>query len=724
MEVPILMKLEDIFKTDEFLENISTYSNDDTLWVIDLNTGVIKHTQSFFDMLSINSDRVKIVSDLQEMLHPEDIDLVNEKFDVAIAQNIPNYQYYCRVRHDEGHYIWINVKGKIVKNEDGTLYSFGSLNKLVEPKTIQEIMDDPYDGYIEIDYHSEKVFFSDIAYEILDIPHGAIHNIEKLYSFVHKDDHKQLKALRREFDTGKVRTNLEVNYIRLLKEDGGYSNPFFKMRPIFSDGGPIKKLMIWIRCDEKPSTNVGLQDSKEALSTLIGSVDNVEDKLELLSRFKKNHEVAIEDEPQVPDEGHYILDRIIQKRAFDALFAEIETEAHLCTYISVGIFQFSEFNMNYSFDVGDELILQMIDRLKSFRSHSVKLFYNDAHFNLLVKGLKNQGALREFYIKIYSELSRPYVILGKVYRVNICIGVDTFSDTSKSIDTIRANSLYALKEAKSSAKNSIVVHQDTLDERKKMELELHNAIIHNLMTNHFYLYFQPKVNLKDNSVIGVEALVRMNDDKLGMIPPDVFIPVAENTKLIVPVGERIMEESFILLESIDNSSNISINISSIQLEDPDFICKVKRLLEKYNVIPDKIEFELTERATIASVEKVAKILTEVRDLGIKISLDDFGTGYSTLTHILKLPVDIIKIDKSFVDDICNRGKEFQIVQRTIELAHSIGAKIISEGVETAEQQNILSEMGCDFGQGYYFSKPVAKDEAIKIMKYGLNQSCS
>ena len=232
------------------------------------------------------------------------------------------------------------------------------------------------------------------------------------------------------------------------------------------------------------------------------------------------------------------------------------------------------------------------------------------------------------------------------------------------------------------------------------------------------MVFQPKISIKGEKVNGFEALVRWVSQELGFVSPAEFIPIAENTGFIVELGKYIIEESFKkcreLYESSDNKFHIAINISDIQLREEGFIDFVSALLNKYNIPPEYIEFEITEGVIMQSVSRNIELLLNLKKLGVSIALDDFGTGYSSLSYLKRLPIDVLKIDKSFVDGIGVDEKSEYIAESIIKLSHSLDLKVVAEGVETKEQLGYLDKMKCDIAQGYYFSKP-EKFEIIKEM---------
>lgn len=240
-----------------------------------------------------------------------------------------------------------------------------------------------------------------------------------------------------------------------------------------------------------------------------------------------------------------------------------------------------------------------------------------------------------------------------------------------------------------------------------------------LDNDEMFVVFQPKVRLMDNEIDGFEALLRWNSTEIGLVSPSEFIPIAESTRLIIPIGKFVLREVFIkikylLLEGYDNFK-IAVNLSEIQLREGDLLEYFKLLIEEFNISPKYIEFEITESMIMKSVDRNIDYLMQIKNLGSSIALDDFGTGYSSLNHLTKLPIDVLKIDRSFVIDMTQNEKSRYIVEKIIQLSHKLGITVVAEGVEEKEQVDCLKKLECDTVQGYYYSKPENFENVINML---------
>lgn len=275
--------------------------------------------------------------------------------------------------------------------------------------------------------------------------------------------------------------------------------------------------------------------------------------------------------------------------------------------------------------------------------------------------------------------------------------------------------------AKQNGRNQYAFYFDDLKKDSKglivLEAELRKAI----QNKDFFIHYQPKIGLAKQDIIGVEALVRWNNDKLGFVSPSEFIPLAEDTGLIIPLSEVILEKVCIDILEARSQGNIhiipvSVNIASLHFQQDDFIERINSIVMQYNCSPHLLELELTERTVMKDSDDIIGKLIKLKGMGFKISIDDFGTGYSSLSYLNRFPLNYLKIDRSFIQQITILQDKQAIVEAIILMAHRLRIKVIAEGVETKDQARLLKEMGCDIIQGYYYSKPLAAKELLDFIE--------
>lgn len=320
--------------------------------------------------------------------------------------------------------------------------------------------------------------------------------------------------------------------------------------------------------------------------------------------------------------------------------------------------------------------------------------------------------------KILKICSKPYYINDRMIQLSASIGVSIYSE-GDDIDNFVKKADIAMHVVKSSGKNGYTFFSEEMQKDIESKLQLETDLKRAIANKEFVLYFQPLFSLKECKIIGFEALIRWKHPQKGMISPGVFIPLAEETGLIRDMGNIVIKEAFKQLKKWEKTPlkdvKVSINISDIQLRDDNFIDFVKYSINKYKINPKNITFEVTETIMMKSFERNIEIFKELQNMGIQVALDDFGTGYSSLGYLKKLPIDIIKIDKIFIDNIHNEDTDRSFVDGIISLVHKMNMNVVAEGVELKEQMNILKEKGCDIIQGYFIGKPMDVNDVEKML---------
>lgn len=376
---------------------------------------------------------------------------------------------------------------------------------------------------------------------------------------------------------------------------------------------------------------------------------------------------------------------------------------------------FKEINDTLGHQAGDSLLQQVGRRLQStLRTGDTIARLGGDEFGILLPDITEEN-VNATAGKLLKALEPPFAVEQLTVDVRASIGIGFFPKHGDDKDTIFRRADVAMYLAKQSA-NGFEVYSPERDsyspERLALMAELHRSIDNNQL----FLVYQPKVDLRTGAATGVESLVRWQHPKLGLIPPDKFIPLAERSSFIKSLtvwglGAALRQARAWQKEGIQ--IRVSVNLSARILHDDYFPEYVKELLHRLRVDPAQLEFEITESLIMADPARALGILTELSRMGVTLSIDDFGTGYSSLAYLKKLPVNALKVDKSFVLHMTKDPNDAKIVRSTIELAHNLGLKVIAEGVENREIWDCLLELGCDEAQGYYMSRPLAAAEMTK-----------
>ncbi|QWB95921.1 bifunctional diguanylate cyclase/phosphodiesterase [Mycoplasmatota bacterium] len=375
----------------------------------------------------------------------------------------------------------------------------------------------------------------------------------------------------------------------------------------------------------------------------------------------------------------------------------------------IDIDNIKEINESKGHNAGDELIKLVAEDLKcDFGSpHEIGHVGGD-EFILLLKGFKTKKELLH-YVEIMShKIRKTFTIENEEYYVTLSAGVTVYPNDALNYQDIFKNADLALDLAKQHGKNRYVVYSKTYAEQVYHKIEISKQLYYGVKNNEFQVYFQPIVNTKDLKSNSVEALIRWQHPFRGFMNPGEFIEIAEKTSHIREMTWFVIKSSFdqqVKWKESGYDINVSINLSSKVINDLAFVNKLVEMVKTQDCDPSKFTFEITESSIIENFDEAIYILSEIRDLGFKIALDDFGTGYSSLTYLRKLPIDILKIDKSFIKDVTEENNHSPMLKFVIDLAHQLGLKVVCEGAEKAFQVQLLKRLNSDFIQGYYFAKP-------------------
>ena len=382
---------------------------------------------------------------------------------------------------------------------------------------------------------------------------------------------------------------------------------------------------------------------------------------------------------------------------------------------------FHRINYGMGIIVGDELVQLFGQYLIDLMGDNVIV----SHFNsdIYCIGIYDPCGARSvetIYQSITERLKKPFRMSGgNEISITVSVGVAEYPEAaSNTLELINCAEIVMFK-AKSMGKNKIQYFEGTILNDFLQNVSIENKLKEAVFSQNFTMYFQPQFRTTDRQLRGVEALLRWRDDTGNMISPSVFIPIAEKNGTIVPIGTWVIEESLKAYAQWKRKYHypliMSINISAIQYQQPDFIDKLLQILEKYQVSPYEIELEITESILIDDFEEITKRLEILRDIGIKISLDDFGTGFSSLSYLKGLPIDTLKIDKSFIDTVITDENTRIITESIIYMVKKLGFETIAEGVETEEQFQYLNEISCDIIQGFYLGRPMPADDIEKLL---------
>lgn len=502
-----------------------------------------------------------------------------------------------------------------------------------------------------------------------DVPNKQIQN---LFGWLEEDDREIMDyAIRYVYSTGKG----YMAECRIRTERGTPIWTETKLNPILDEAGNVSAVLLVTR---------DITDRKLSEETI--------------------HHLAYHDAlTDLPNRRMYIqhvTKEIMQAKRFQSNMAVLFLDMD----------RFKDINDSFGHDVGDLLLIETARRLQAcVEQGDIVARLGGDEFTILLRQIKEQPQAEMVAQRIMAELQKPFDLNGHLMSISCSIGIALFPQDGDQAEDLLKRADTALYSVKSQGRNGYAFFDPTMEakslERILMENELRKAI----EQEQFHIYYQPKMDIATQQLTGMEALVRWIHPELGVISPGRFIPVAEETGLIVELGEWILREACKQNKKWQDEGHqlkVSVNLSARQIFQKDLVEMVTRILGETGLAPAWLELEITE-SIFVKMEEATVVLKQLRDAGIQISIDDFGTGYSSFSYIKSLPVDTIKIDASFIRDIHHNQESQAIVKAIVTIADSLQMNVIAEGIELDDQAEALQQNGCVHGQGYLFSKPLA-----------------
>lgn len=537
------------------------------------------------------------------------------------------------------------------------------------------------DIILDFDLKTGKIYISSKIQNLLGISPDSIDTIYDIWKFIHKNDVKPL--LKKFYRQSKIANEWQYEF------------------RVVSSSGSVK----WILCNMRI-----LKDSDNKLKRIAGSLTDMTD-LELYKKSVKNM-AHIDSLTGLFNRSKYfnsISKKLLQMKK--------DNSGNIAIFL-LDMDNFKNINGIYGHQSGDTILKQAAERLINSSKRNETIFrLGGDEFVIIINDYKSTPAVEKRAQDFISILNIPFKVDSKEFAISSSFGIVLVESFDSDPNEILKNADIAMYAAKKNGKNTYCFFKPSMYEKSIKKRLIEEELADAIKNDEFFLMYQPKINIKLDCVEGFEALIRWKHPIKGVISPSTFIPIAEECGLIREIEFWVLEN--IMKNIADWKSRgidmgrISINISPCQLKDQKFMDYAGKLIERHSIKKHNIIVEITENTFIDSFETAIENVLKLKQLGFEIALDDFGKGYSSLSYLKRLPIDILKIDKLFIDDIISSGCE--LVDLIISIAHRLNLLIVAEGVETAYQYNYLKKHSCDIIQGYYISKPVHIDSAEKFM---------
>ncbi|WCL48815.1 sensor domain-containing protein [Leptospira sp. GIMC2001] len=674
------------------IKNITEKSGDNQNFVIFDSIGTILWSGDDFNQI-IDYESSELTSyNINEFVHDEDISNTKIAFEHINAKNlITNFEN--RIRSKNGKYLWFSWAIISTPNEKKVvgIYQNITIQKEIEKEFFHQqvkyknVFENLPMGIAITDSSGHILETNETARQIFEIPAG-----KKLKRSL---NHRRWPVVS---PNGSTILPRNFTLLQALKKKESLKGLEFGLQR--------ESDTVWLEVMATPipiegyGLAVGFRDISER--------KNAEDRISYMAYY---------DELTGLPRKKFFIEKV------EVMLDEALRHDNKVGVIALDIDNFKYLNESFGHNFGDLFLKAVADIIKgSIRNFDLVSREGGDEYMIALPDLDNEADAAIVCESIQSALAKPIQIEKYSAFTSVSMGIAIFPQDGTDPESLLKNADNALHQVKKVGKNTYGYFTQSLQILVKERLEIENNLRLAITLRQFELYYQPKFRIVDGSYCGMEALIRWRHPERGMVSPNDFIPIAEETGLIVPIGEWVMEESIHQFSEIKNlvsrDFQVSLNLSTKQFKHESLLSNLEKYMNINQIAARNLEIEITESALMENVTQAIEILDKVRALGISITIDDFGSGYSSLGYLKKLPVQTVKIDKSFIQDLETNEDSKAIVRAVTSLGHNLGLKVVAEGAETSEQCSLLSDMDVDIIQGFYYAKPMPFDEVMKFLK--------
>ncbi len=659
-------------------------------WELDLTSGKLTWSDQIFRIFEI--DQTAFDASYEAFLnaiHPEDREWVNQSYTDSVVTRIP-YDIAHRLLMPDGRIKWVNERCETHYDEQGKAFrSTGTVQDITELKLAEASLR-LFASVFE--QSGQAILITDSDKRILAVnptfTHLTGYGIDEI-----RGKNPNILA------SGLTPAETYQAMWKGLNEAGYWQGEIVDRR---KDGTHYP---MWA------SISV-VRDANDRITHYIASFTDISER-----KLVEEHICQL----AYRDTLTSLLNRFSLRTQLEQVLAMAHRDHRALAVIFLDMDRFKTINDTLGHAVGDKLLITVAQRLReSVRESDIVARLGGDEFVVVLTEVEDATAVARLADKILHVLAQPYLIGKNELHSAASIGLAFYPDDGEDGETLMKNADTAMYHAKSQGRNNIQFFTAEMNQAALKRLMLDQDLRVAVETRQFELHYQPQLNSRDGRIVGVEALVRWHHPRDGLISPAEFIPVAEETGLILQLGEWVLDEACRQLRAWRDEGladvTMAVNLSAHQLRSPVLLAQVARALEKHGLAGASLELEITETAAMHDPAASIRQLKALRDLGVRLSIDDFGTGYSSLSYLKLLPIHTLKLDQSFVRDIETDSNDVAICTATIALAHNLGLAVIAEGVETEAQRLLLTWHQCDSMQGYLFSKPLPAEAALAFIK--------
>jgi len=699
----IKVSIEEIEKTHQLNQELqermelALLGSNDGVWDWNIIDDSVYFSPRWKEMLGYSDEELSNdISNWTNRLHPEDADKVWEDVNKNINKETEYYESIHRLKHKDGHWVWILDRGKVLFDENGkAIRMIGTHADISEEKELQ--LKYLYQAQIIEQIHN-GVITTDLEGIVLSWNLGA----KKLYGYSENE--------------------MIGKHISIIYRKGERDRLKKEIRSRLLDTGIYNEDLIFItKSNDTIDIALSITLLKDEYGNTIGRIGINQD----ITERKKAEDTFNEQKNILHYQAlHDVLTGLPNRLLFqDRLKHGIKSaERHTSglAIFFIDLDKFKQINDSLGHDVGDSVLKAVAKRLKRvIREEDTLARLGGDEFTVIMNNLKYPENAEILAKKILKVLAEPLYIDGHILYITGSIGISLYPQDANEAKALLKYADTAMYKAKEEGHNNFKFYSLIMTKFALEKMHMKTALQQAIENQEFIIHYQPQINTRTNKLIGIEALVRWKHPTMGLLYPDKFIALAEETGLIIEIDKWMMKTAMKQVsnwyKSGLNPGVLALNLSVKQLEYGGFSKKVANRLKQYDFDPKWLELEITEGQMMRKTEEVIKVLNQINDLGIRISIDDFGTGYSSLLLLKKLPIHRLKIDRSFVKDIPHDEEDVAIIEAIIALAISLNLDLIAEGVENKEQKDFLYSHKCINIQGNYYSRPISVQEMEKLL---------
>lgn len=624
---------------------------------------------------------------LKPLVHPDDYGMVKRAIVSHFSKRTTSYHVKYRMRHKLGHWIWVEDNGRVVEwDETGhALRMIGTRQDISSDREIEEKM--RLSSFVFM-HSQEAIFILDKDFRFIAVNPG----FSSITGYAQHD----ILNLRLDTEFNSTFASSKAAYPEIIaasKTYGAWEGEYLEYR---KSG---ESFVAWLRIN-------AVNDNQGKITHYLGLLSDItarreaEEKARYLANYDKLTGLA--NRSLMRDRLHACISR------------GRDTNARI-GIIHIDLDRFRQINDTLGHEIGDELLCKAAKRISSVYpdANTVSRVGGD-EFILITDANMDQSQLTTLCERFVDELRRPFRVATHELLLGASIGVAIFPDNGRELQVLLNHADTAMHQAKRLGGNSIHFYTTDLHVPSIDQLNLETNLRRAIFRDEFVVHYQPKLDIKSNKIVGVEALVRWAHPTMGLLSPKDFIPIAEETGLITAISELVLDKAARQVNAWKEMGlgdiRTSVNIPAQQLRKGNFLDVIHRIIANTGVNPKLLELELTESALMDDSANTLNTLKTISQMGITISLDDFGTGYSSLSYLKRFPIDILKIDQAFIRDLGTNSDDEAITRAIITMAHAMGMLVVAEGVETEEHLSFLRAEGCDYIQGFLLSKPIPNED--------------